>query len=181
MSKVKDRSGQKFNKWTILTFDKLDSKGEAMWLCQCSCGFKKSLVIGNVTSGQSKQCRQCSLTKNYKSGTIPTPVWKTINSNAKNHNRKVEISKEFAENLFLKQNKLCAISGLPIQFAKSNKDYSKGLQTASLDRINSLKNYTEDNVQWVHKDINKMKNVFSMEQLLEYCKQIVDHHNKNTN
>lgn len=181
MSRIIDRKGQKFNKWTILEFDKLNSKGSAMWFCRCECGLEKSLVISNVTNGQSKCCKFCSNNKNYKEGIIPTPVWRTINNNAQKKNRKIYITKEFAESLFLKQNKLCAISGLPIQFAKSNKDYSKGLQTASLDRINSLKNYTEDNVQWVHKDINKMKNVFSMEQLLEYCKQIVNHHNKNTN
>ncbi len=70
---------------------------------------------------------------------------------------------------------------MDIRFAESNKEYNEGKQTASLDRIDSSGNYTENNIQWVHKDINKMKNVFSMDQLIEYCKKIVDHHNNKTN
>ena len=45
--------------------------------------------------------------------------------------------------------------------------------TASLDRIDSLKGYTEDNVQWVHKHINFMKGSLSENKFIEYCKLIV--------
>lgn len=45
-------------------------------------------------------------------------------------------------------------------------------QTASLDRIDNTKGYTEDNVQWVHKIINKMKSDLTQEDFIMWCKRI---------
>lgn len=44
--------------------------------------------------------------------------------------------------------------------------------TGSLDRIDSLLNYTIDNTQWVHKDVNLSKNVHSQEYFIEMCRAI---------
>ena len=46
--------------------------------------------------------------------------------------------------------------------------------TASLDRIDNTKGYTQDNVQWVHKDINRIKSDLSQEYFLTLCKTVVD-------
>jgi hypothetical protein len=46
--------------------------------------------------------------------------------------------------------------------------------TASLDRIDSSKGYCEDNVQWVHKDINRMKNTFDQDYFISLCKLIAE-------
>ena len=50
--------------------------------------------------------------------------------------------------MFLKQNKKCALTGLDIWFGISTKEKTHGKkeQTASLDRIDSSKGYTKDNV-----------------------------------
>lgn len=44
---------------------------------------------------------------------------------------------------------------------------------ASLDRIDSSQGYIKGNVQWVHKDINKMKFDLSQDRFLELCNIIV--------
>ena len=44
--------------------------------------------------------------------------------------------------------------------------------TASLDRIDSSKGYVIGNVQWVHKDINIMKNKFDNQYFIDMCKKI---------
>ena len=41
--------------------------------------------------------------------------------------------------------------------------------TASLDRIDSKKAYTVDNIQWVHKDINMLKNKYDQEYFIHMC------------
>lgn len=46
---------------------------------------------------------------------------------------------------------------------------------ASLDRIDSKKDYTIDNVQWVHKDLNYMKQDFTEEEFINYCKLVVNY------
>lgn len=51
---------------------------------------------------------------------------------------------------------------------------TKKNRTASLDRIDSSKGYLENNVQWVHKDINWMKQDYSHEEFLQYCKLIYE-------
>lgn len=58
---------------------------------------------------------------------------------------------EDAEEIFFRQEGLCALSGIPIQLRPFKQ------LTASLDRINSSLGYTKNNVQWVHKHINLMK------------------------
>jgi len=87
---------------------------------------------------------------------------------------------EFIWELFLNQNRKCALSGVEIGFKKSVKREKKRDETASLDRIDSLKAYTEDNVQWVHKDINKMKWDFPVNRFLELTKLVYEHSIKQT-
>jgi hypothetical protein len=79
-----------------------------------------------------------------------------------------DISIEEAWNLFLKQDRTCALSGLVLEFGKKGRE----LGTASLDRIDSKEGYTTDNIQWVHKDVNKMKMDFDEERLLLLCEKI---------
>jgi hypothetical protein len=41
-----------------------------------------------------------------------------------------------------------------------------------LDRIDSSKGYIVGNVQWVHKHVNVMKNIFSQEMFIFICNQV---------
>ena len=47
--------------------------------------------------------------------------------------------------------------------------------TASLDRIDSKKGYTIDNIQWVHKDVNKMKMDLQEEDFFRIVKEIYEY------
>mgnify|MGYP007044016634 CR=1 FL=1 len=70
------------------------------------------------------------------------------------------------------------MSGLPILIAKTNKERKLGINTASLDRIDSSKGYIEGNVQWVHKDINWMKQDFNEEYFIFLCSEITKNKGK---
>ncbi len=74
-------------------------------------------------------------------------------------------------NIFKAQKCKCAISGLPIRLG------AMLYKTASLDRIDSSKGYVISNVQWVHKDINRMKNNFNQEYFVGICKIISEFNN----
>lgn len=76
--------------------------------------------------------------------------------------------------LFLKQERKCALTDLLLTFEKQK----RGEKTASLDRIDSSKGYVNGNVQWVHKDINWMKNRFSQERFIEMCKLVAKKYGK---
>jgi hypothetical protein len=104
-------------------------------------------------------------------GEISGHYWSMIKYSAKRRRsgRKEiawDIDIEFAWDLFLRQNRKCALSGLPIQFGS--------MQTASIDRVDSGKGYTKDNVQWLHKDVNIMKNKFTTEYFAKLCSLVAE-------
>jgi hypothetical protein len=75
-------------------------------------------------------------------------------------------------NLFLKQNRKCALSGIEIAFPKAWGARSKTQITASLDRVDSNKGYIIGNVQWVHKQINTMKMDMSDAEFINLCRMV---------
>jgi hypothetical protein len=56
---------------------------------------------------------------------------------------------------------------------------SKENKTASLDRINSDLGYVYGNIQWIHKDINKMKNDYEQNYFILLCKKVADYEKSN--
>ena len=48
------------------------------------------------------------------------------------------------------------------------------ITTASLDRIDSKKGYIKGNLQWVHKDLNIMKNSYPNQYFIEMCKKVAN-------
>lgn len=77
-------------------------------------------------------------------------------------------------NKFLEQDKKCALTGLPLNMERNYKMWKKDkeVMTASLDRIDSTKGYTLDNIQWVHKHINVMKMDLDQEYFIKLCKLV---------
>jgi hypothetical protein len=136
-------------------------------------GIKSSTVIFtylkkfNIPRRKSnhKGCKRVNRRIGYQE--ITGSYWYSVKHAAKVRNLEFNISIEDVWNLFIKQNKLCALSGLPIYFAFYNED--QNTQTTSLDRIDSTKGYVLNNVQWVHKDINRMKHNFNEDYFINMC------------
>ena len=85
-----------------------------------------------------------------------------------------ELTPEFLWKLFIKQERKCKLTGLELNF-ETYRNKQKGMnQSASLDRIDSIKGYIVGNIQWVHKDVNKIKNNFTEERFFELCNLIND-------
>lgn len=167
-----DRTGQVYNNWTFISYIGSNKHKESIWLCRCSCGNIQESVTGNIVSGGSKQCRECAdKTKPY-AHELSDVFWKQISSRSVRKNFEFTITKEYAYDIFLRQNKKCALSGVDIFLAQTPRDVRFGIRTASLDRIDSLKGYVPGNVQWVHKDINIMKNSMTQEQFIIWCKLV---------
>jgi len=61
----------------------------------------------------------------------------------------------------------------------TNEKCSKKSKTASLDRIDNNLGYTINNIQWVHKDINRIKREYDQNVFLTYVKYIYDFKIKN--
>lgn len=176
--------GRVFDNLTILSrnYEK-KSSNSIFWNCQCICGrvVIKSNNYLRQWKHQSCGCRG----KGYEIedyGGIPKEYWNSIMANATHREMEFSISIQYAWGIYQSQGGKCKYSGIPIVF---DLDFKHGArkghprQTASLDRKDSDIGYVEGNVQWVHKDINKMKNVFSEEYFLNLVSMIYNHQSAN--
>ena len=82
------------------------------------------------------------------------------------------ITIEDVYNIWISQNKKCALTNLDIGFYDDGNNKDK--HTCSIDRIDSNKEYNLDNIQLVHKDINLMKNKFNNDYFINICKLITE-------
>lgn len=106
-------------------------------------------------------------------GEISGSYWQKLKRANSKRKKKIDftVTIEKGWDQFVKQNRRCAITGQQLMFVS---DYSRGSsQTASLDRIDSNGHYEIGNVQWVHKDINRLKNDYSEEIFFSLCLKIV--------
>ncbi len=155
-------------------------KYKKYWEFKCSkCGniavkSKQCVMYGYTTSCGCIQRQTGNKSVKWKGyGEISSNYWCRVIRSAKSRNIELNITIEDAWKQWLKQNGKCALTGWILQFALTAKKSSNA--TASLDRIDSSKPYTKDNIQWVHKDINRLKVNFSEEYLLKICRDIVNY------
>jgi len=161
--------GEIYNNWTII--DEPDVRGR--WLCKCECGKISRIYSWHLRKGNSSSCSKGLRIKKDK-GPSAT-FWSQVVHNAKVRNIDITITLEQAKTLLENQNNKCKLSGLPIYLSITRKEHRQRCTTASLDRIDSSKGYTLDNVQWVHKDVNQMKMAVSQDRFIELCKAISLH------
>ncbi|HRI34990.1 MAG TPA: hypothetical protein PLD02_14675 [Saprospiraceae bacterium] len=183
--------GKKIGSVFILGFSNESKPGDVIYKCLCDCGNIielsyncRDIMIG-IDNKNSKLKNDCACKRLKRRtrvkhaqwqgcGDLGRSYWNQIKYNAEVKNRIFDVSIEFLWDLFLKQNRKCAISNVELTLG------NKHQMNASLDRIDSSKGYTEDNVQWVHKDVNRIKQNFQEDNFLQWCKIITDYQeNKN--
>lgn len=112
---------------------------------------------------------------------ISGTYWYIFIESAKKRNLEVNIDIEYLWNLYLKQNKKCALSGVDLilnNFSRKKKKLNDNEYYASLDRINNNIGYVAGNVRWIAREINYMKWRFSDKIFIEFCKNISNANDK---
>ncbi len=186
----RDITNQKFGKLTALEVvrtQKTNTKRICRyWKCVCDCENKiETLVLANnLMSGHTTSCG-CDSSR-YKEG-HKKAQWKgygglsgscltVFKAGAKA--RGIEFSQaidiKYLWDLFIKQDKKCAISGLTIDI-EGSWSHNRKEMSGSIDRIDSSKGYISGNIQWVHKYINVMKWDLTQKEFIEFCKAIADY------
>lgn len=184
MKKI-DLVGTKFNDLEVISELPERKNGHRYFKCQCKCGNSTVIAFSHIRTASIKSCG-CALDKPYSHsryftgvGEISFSWWRAhvLNTNldgSKSSKRRtskfVEVTINEAWDLFINQNRKCALSGVPLEFSnRANKN------TASLDRIDSTLPYLKNNVQWVHKHINFMKGRHTDDYFIELCKKVAGH------
>lgn len=148
--------------------------------CHCNIEFlaKPDWVwAGNVKSCGCLKVRHSNRNPNWKGyEEISASYWNDMIRNCIATKRNFEITIQQAWQLFIKQDRRCAISNIEIGFKPGS--HRKRGQTASLDRIDRSIGYILSNVRWVHTSINFMRSTpfedLSDETLLYWAKLIVE-------
>lgn len=178
--KYQSELGKKYNFLTVTGFEY--DKVKTWWFLQvkCECGRTGRELARKLKNGQRKTCgyKGCqyhsevvkdngkrSNFTGYKD--ILGSKWASWRCGALRRGLSFEITIEKAWEKLVEQNFRCALTGLDLSF---NSCYSKIDGCASIDRIDSRKHYTLDNIQWVHKDVNRMKSNFTEEKLYKLAK-----------
>lgn len=171
--KIQIDIGSRFGHLTIIDKAPKTNK-ENKWKCLCDCGKESICTTHTLTSGHSRSCGCERLKAIYKGGKyVSGSFFKHIKDAAKIRNLEFNLTLEFLDNLIEKQNFKCVLSGIDIHIHKGRIEanyYEK--TTASLDRIDNTKGYTEDNVQFLHKHINYMKWTHEQNYFIELCNKV---------
>lgn len=127
---------------------KLSDSGKRSTLPYCANCFKMS-------AKKKKACLM--LTKD-----ISKIIYEVIKRSAGRRGILFDVTPEYLQNIFDKQNHKCIYSDLDLNINESLAKFESRIKnTASLDRIDSNLGYIVGNVQWVHKDVNLIKHTFN--------------------
>ncbi len=181
--------GGKYGQWTVVGFNDIN-KAKSRWQVRCACGWTDVVNSNNLIRGISTCCYKCKnrklkddrgrcfsvtiystdadfLVREWDSQ-VPDLFWDRLNKSASKRGLILDIKADDLVRLFAEQRGRCAYTGLGIHMNNNGRKC-----TASLDRIDSDNGYSIDNIQFVHKHVNLMKNVFSHDYFVAMCKSVV--------
>ena len=133
----------------------------------------------NVKNNHNNNCPDCAK-RIREQKTVDNDLNRLINEafrRSKKHGRENNITKEYVETLWIKQDGKCAISGLPLE--KFLRSIPNTPLTVSIDRIDSSRGYMMDNVQLVCHCINLAKNKYDPEVFGAFIQKLVRQHELN--
>lgn len=174
-----DLVGKTFGKWTVLEYCGVNNGSHSICMCKCSCGEIRKVESKSLKNGESQSCG-CLYNDNdhltrkrnftgYKH--ITGGMWSALKWQATRRRIPFEITIEDAYALFENQNGRCIYTGDCLTWGLRRANIHR---TASLDRIDSSLNYTKENCQWIHTNINIMKWDFNEDYFLFLCNGVVN-------
>ena len=149
---MKDLTGMKFGKWTVLKFSHKNKYYSPHWLCRCECKIEKIVRGAELKNGSSTQCKGCACKNKFlKHGLREHPlykVWAGMKTRCYNPNRiqyknwggrGIAVCDEWKDN--------------PKAFYDWSiaNGWKKGLE---IDRINNEGNYEPNNCRFIPSQIN---------------------------
>jgi hypothetical protein len=172
-----DLTGKKFGLLTVLRYDS-SLHHQPRWVCQCECGVIKNLRGNHLRNGATQSCG-CRSSKNRRgkdhgcwtgfeemTGSFLSQ-WR---HGAKARNFAMDVTPKDLWEIYIQQGRKCALSGLPLEFKPIKWFHG----TASIDRIDSKKGYVKGNIQWVHRDINRMKLDYPQDYFIKICTMVAE-------
>jgi hypothetical protein len=176
-----DLTGQRFTK--LLVLSRVPNKGKGkprtVWLCRCDCGQEKEILSQSLRGGLTKSCG-CIMGKYIKvrlkdGEAARRRILRVYKKGATRRNRQWLISEDRFNSLIQSN---CSYCGLP----PSNKSVlthstAGNFRYSGIDRIDSTKNYTDDNTVPCCAMCNRAKYKMSHDSFIQWLKQVAEFYN----
>ncbi|QOR58465.1 hypothetical protein [uncultured phage cr1_1] len=137
----------------------------------------KSNWFRNYKDKRCKECKKLQMLKRKQNNRGKQDLdrlllerWHGVMDRSKRKGWECDITIEFLRELWCKQNGLCAISKIPMTYIFNSGRVPTNL---SVDRIDSNKIYTKNNVQLVCMAVNQMKSDLNDLTFYKFCEAIV--------
>lgn len=146
------------------------------YLCLCIlCEEEKLVDCYQLENGVTKRCFKCSMKNTDKNknpnwrgfGEISSSYFTHIKTGARLRNIDFNISIQDCDDKWKEQKGICALTGTTMT-----------IENGSIDRIDSKKSYCKENIQWILKDLNIMKNKFDEKYFISMCKLVTEYSTK---
>lgn len=145
------------------------------------CFNKDKSTLNGDRDGLCRECRKCQRERYYYERNRLTDNNKALiyklkqalkgtQRRSKVKNCYTDLTYEYLRYLWDKQNGKCALTGIDMTYTFYEGRINTNL---SVDRIDSTKGYTKDNVQLVCMAVNQMKNDLTYEELLYFCNAVL--------
>lgn len=129
---------------------------------------------------RDRRCKQCKKEQHLKRrlanrgkkdlNRILLERWHGVIDRSRRKGWESDITIDYLRELWCKQNGMCAISGLPMTYIF---DSGRIPTNVSVDRIDSSKRYTKDNIQLVCMAINQMKSDLDDLAFYKFCEAVI--------
>lgn len=168
--------GQRFNRLVILSLHRQDRKHRKYFLCRCDCGAEKVILGSQMSSENTRSCG-CLNMEVRKSTRLPnnhgeiTAIILGYKRHANRRNFNFSLTREQVIEI-IKMN--CHYCGSDPVNHKVTKNSINGLKYNGIDRTDSTKDYTIDNVVPCCGFCNKAKNNKPVCEFLEWAIKVAN-------
>lgn len=146
MGQFRDLTGERFGKLLVIERNGYNRHHQLLWLCECECGNKKSVLGMCLSRGDTQSCgclqKEAIAKVNYRHGMRNTPIyaiWRSMNQRCYDKN-------SHAYNRYGGRGiNVCERWQLFENFYADMGDKEKGM---SLERLNNDGDYSPENVIW---------------------------------
>lgn len=162
--------GKMFNNIKVLS--RSDKHKRVYYKCECvKCNHKVYLEINQIQ--KEYNCPKCKVIQKHEiSYHKYNLVWYRLIRGAEQRGLIFDVTKDYIFDLLKQQNYKCAYTGTNIYLPEKTR---LDTYTASLDRIDNNLGYVKGNLQWIHKDINRLKWKWSEKQFLSMVNEIYNY------
>lgn len=163
--------GTRFGRLMVVSFAGPRDYGtyvRQMYVCRCDCGRLSNVSSADLRKGTVKSCgclrRELARSRNTTHGLSRDPRYEMwYNASRRDKDFALEI-----QDIHIPAT--CPILGIPL--VKGNKTMTDN--SPSLDRVDSSKGYTKDNIRVISFRANRLKNSFSIEEMEAALKYMRD-------